>query len=262
MPPRPQLGWKRDPPKRPGEAPDHDAGPLLGTAPPPNRAMNLDLIIDVLGQDSSDCVANAHVQAIRGSHVRQGVLEPELASRRQTYWGSRALHHAADIDDGTYPRSYLDALNRFGFCRESVCPYGRNDVNDVPPWAAFRAASDQRAAGGKVTYKWIQSAERARIDDCKRASAAGFLWTFGTLVSEAFCSEDLPTEPLGPPVGLPIAGGHDLVCVGYEDDDFLILNSWTDEWGENGYCWFKASYIAWMETASILIVEKAPLFSE
>jgi hypothetical protein len=261
MPPRPLFGWRPDPPKLAAERPDHDATPLLGTAPPPNRASALELIVSILDQGASDCVVHSAYQNIRGSHVRQGVLSPELGSRRMGYWCSRAFHHATGEDDGTYLRTFFQAQNKFGFCRESVYPYD-SPLNDMPSSAAWRAANDQRDVGGPIAYRRIQSAGRARIDDIKRAIAAGYLVSFGTLVSTAFARNDLGKGPLLPPIGQEIAGGHALLVGAYEDDDFTIVNSWGEEWGGRGLCRFNAAYLEWAETSDLWLVERAPEFSE
>lgn len=258
----PLLGWRPDPPKLAAERPDHDAAPLLGTAPPPARASSLELIVSILDQGASDCVVHSGFQNIRGSQVRQGALSPELGSRRFGYWASRAFHHATGEDDGTFLRTFFQAQNKFGFCRESAYPYDVGHINDMPSSAAWRAAADQRDVGGPVAYRRIQSAGRARVDDIKRAIAAGYLVSFGTLVSTAFARNDLGTAPLQPPVGQEIAGGHALLAGAYEDDIFTIVNSWSEDWGGRGMCRFDAAYLEWAETNDFWFVSDAPDYSE
>lgn len=34
-------------------------------------------------------------------------------------------------------------------------------------------------------------------------------------------------------------GGHAMTVVGYNNDSFIIRNSWGTEWGDNGYCYYK-----------------------
>ena len=40
-------------------------------------------------------------------------------------------------------------------------------------------------------------------------------------------------------------GGHALLCMGYDDEKkcFLVLNSWGDKWGLDGYCYIPYGYI-------------------
>jgi hypothetical protein len=241
-----------------GQQPDHDAGLLLGTAPPPTSGNALDIVVDILDQSASDCVANSIQQAVRGAQVKAGVDSPELGSRRFGYWVSRAYHHDQGVDEGTYLRTYFQALNRFGFCREKIYPY-ESSLTDMPSAAAFRAALDQSSP---TVYKRISSAGRARVDDVKRAIAAGYLVSFGTLVSSDFCSNKLGKGPLPPPIGQEIAGGHALVIGAYQDDAFTIINSWSESWGHGGLCEFAAAYLEWPETNDLWIVEQAPEYSE
>lgn len=253
----PKLGWRRDPPKAAGQAQDHSAAELLGTAPPPANGNSLELIVDILDQSASDCVANAIQQALRGEQLKQGASKPDLGSRRFGYWVSRAYHHDQGRDEGTFLRTYFQALNRFGFCRESIYPYD-SPLNDMPTSSAFRAALDQASP---TVYKRITTVGRARIDDIKRAVAAGYLVCFGTLVSSAFCSNKLGKVPLPPPTGEEIAGGHALVVGAYAGDDFTIVNSWGDAWGNGGMCRFDAAYLEWPETNDLWLVAQAPGYS-
>lgn len=253
------LGYRRDPPKPAGAKPDRDAAPTLGTAPPPPSAWNSDLVLGMLDQDrASSCVANAIAQAIRMAHVKAGVIQPLLLSRLFGYYLSRAEHGEQDVDDGTYLRMFFKALNQFGFCPETYWPYDLDNINTEPPGSAFWAGFDQRTP---TVYERISSAGPARIDDIKRAVAAGFGVCFGTDVSEQFCAGELGEGPIAPPVGLPIAGGHALVVDGYEGDAFSIVNSWGTGWGDGGRCTFSADYLAWPQTTDIWIVAKAPEYS-
>jgi hypothetical protein len=218
------LGYRRDPPKPGWAKPDHDAAPTLGAAPPPPEAHNQSLVVEILDQGAaSSCVAHAIPQAIRMAHVRAGIPAPQLMSRLFGYYASRAEHGEQDVDDGTYLRTFFQALNQFGFCPEGYWPYDLENVNTEPPGSAFWAGFDQRSP---TVYQRISSAGPARIDDIKRAIAAGFGVCFGTDVSEQFCAGELGQGPIAPPVGLPIAGGHALVLDGYEGDAFSVVNSW------------------------------------
>lgn len=255
-----RLGWKPDPPKMAGQKADHDAAPTLGTAPPPPEASNVHLVVNVLDQGQAGaCVGNAIPQAIRMAQVRAGVPHPQLASRLFGYYMSRAEHGAQHADEGTYLRTFFEALNEFGFCPEGAWPYDLDNLNRMPPWTAFKAALDQRSP---TVYQRITSAGRARVDDIKRAIAGGFGVCFGTEVSDTFCANVLGSKPIDPPVGLATAGGHALCAIAYEGDAFTIVNSWGTEWGDGGFCRFSADYMAWASTTDLWIVASAPKYSE
>ena len=38
-------------------------------------------------------------------------------------------------------------------------------------------------------------------------------------------------------------GGHAMTVVGYNKESFIIRNSWGDDWGDEGYCYYK--FIDW-----------------
>jgi C1A family cysteine protease len=256
----PMLGWLPDRPKAPGEPPDHDALPLLAAVAVPPAFSNRRLVADVLNQGQlGSCVANAVMQAVRASHVKQGVMAAQLGSRLYGYWCSRAFEHATARDGGTYLRDFFRGLNKFGFCPESKWPYDVSRFADMPPAAAFRAAFDQHSP---TSYKAITTGSYQRLPVIKAAVAAGYLVCFGTLVSEAFVREPLPSAPLPPPEGLPIAGGHAMCVVGYDGDTFDVVNSWGPYWGEVGYCRFSGDYMAWGQTQDLWIVATAPEYSE
>lgn len=257
----PAFGWRPDLPKLSGEAPDHDASELLSGAAIPFAATNRNLIVDVLDQkDLGSCVANAILQAVRAAHVRHGVMQPRLGSRLFGYWASRAFHNATGVDDGTYLRTFFQAVNKFGFCPEAYWPYDVARFATMPPSAAFRAAFDQHSP---TVYKRITVAGAARIAQIKGALAAGYLVTFGTLVSDSFARNEIGTAPLTPPAGSdPIAGGHALCAVGYQADTFDVVNSWSADWGDRGFCRFSADYLAWSQTTDLWLVQEAPAYSE
>ena len=42
-----------------------------------------------------------------------------------------------------------------------------------------------------------------------------------------------------------IMGGHAVCIVGYDDNKgtFKVRNSWSEKWGDKGYCYFPYKYI-------------------
>jgi C1A family cysteine protease len=254
----PGFGWRPDPPKLPGQTPDHSAVPHLAATAIPHSA-SVRQYSRVLDQgDLGSCVANAGFQAVLVSHGRQGVANPELGSRLMGWYLAKATHGEADKDTGTFLRAFFDMLNKFGFCPESKWPYDVARFAEMPPAAAFRAAFDQHSP---TVYQRINSAGPARGDDIKRAIAAGYAVAFGTLVANDIF--DLNSySPVPAPIGKPIAGGHALCVVGYEGDAFEIINSWGKDFCNEVYCWFSLQYMEWEETTDLWIVQQAPRYSE
>lgn len=256
------LGYRRDPIKQPGETPDRDADEVLKAAPPPPpSASNKSLIISVLDQGQlGSCVANAGMQSLRASQVRLGAVNPPLGSRLFGYYFARAFTHQTGEDSGTFLRYFYSAVNKLGFPPETAWTYSDDAVKfkTMPDSLAFRDAYDQHAP---TIYRKIASTGTARITDVKRALAAGYCVTFGTSVSEDFCSNVLDPVAEDPPVDKQIAGGHALCIIGYDGNHFEIVNSWSTEWGYGGYVWFTAEYLMWEESNDFWMVEQAPKFS-
>lgn len=252
------LGYRPDP----ASTRDFSARDRLGVTPPPPAASVRHLIVDVLDQLTlSSCVANAIMQAVRASHVRQGVTNPKLGSRLFAYYCSRAFHHETNVDGGTYLRTCFQGMNKFGVAPEDIFPYTDQGEpwKKLPPTAAFRAAYDQVSP---TKYERIVTVGSARVDDIKRAIAAGHVVCFGTDVSVDFASNRGVDVPIDPPVGKEIAGGHALSVVSYSGDVFTIANSWGEGWAQAGFCEFTASYLAWSDTRDVWLVDSAPPFSE
>jgi C1A family cysteine protease len=256
-----KLGYMPDPPKKPADKPDLEAGLMLRAAPPPPPAADIrPLIVDVLNQGSlGSCVANAILQAVRASHVKQGVADPKLGSRLFGYWFSRAYHHQTGEDSGTFLRLFFQSLTKFGFCPESVWPYSDDSetFKKMPPFAALRAAFDQ---ANPTVYRRITATGADRLDQIKRAIASGYAVVFGTSVDSDFCSNKL-VEPLLPPRS-NIVGGHALLVGGYDGNAFQIVNSWSADWGDAGWCVFSGDYLADVFSNDFWIVERAPRYSE
>lgn len=255
----PKLGYLADPPKMPGQRPDFEAGEILRAAPTPPKVADLNrYIVDILDQgELSSCVANAILQAVRISHVKQGIVSPQLGSRLYGYYAARALDHTEDVDGGTYLRSFFTALLKFGFCPENVWPYDTKMVNVRPGMSADRAAYDQ---ANPSEYRRIYESGDARLGVIKRAIASGFAVCFGTDVDSDFCS-GLLAEPLLPPLK-NIAGGHAMLVSGYDGDVFTVTNSWSKNWGNGGRCSFSGEYLTWEKTRDLWILNKAPNYSQ
>lgn len=51
-----------------------------------------------------------------------------------------------------------------------------------------------------------------------------------------------------------VVGGHAMTIVGYDDDKFggafRVVNSWGDEWGDNGFCWITYEDFHWFAIAA------------
>ena len=259
------LGYLPDPQKQVAE--DWSATELLGAGSIAREASARHLVTDIFDQGAlGSCTANAAMQAVHASHLKQGApAETPYGSRLFAYYFARATHHETANDSGTWLRAVFECLNKFGFCPESLWPYEDGNpgrFQRVPNMAAVRAAFDQHAP---TQYRRIYETGYERVEVIKRAIMAQHLVCFGTQVTQAFCDDRGANNgnPIDPPAnGAPLAGGH-AMCVGeYTEKDAGIVNSWGRGFGQDG--WFRMSwdYIVWNRTADLWIVESAPRFSE
>jgi hypothetical protein len=269
------FGWRRD--SEWPDARDKRFSARLAELQPAGVASAASLrsfIACVLQQGGmGSCCVQAGAQAIRISHVRQlsasmPVTEARnrsiLASRLWGYFLSRAYHHETRVNSGTSLRYFFKALAQWGFPPEEIWPYDDDTgVNapfrKMPPKEAWRAAFDQQ---GGVAYHRIVELGSSRIDAVKAAISAGFPVCFGCMVTQAFCLGQFdPLRPLdAPDPGDPVAGGHAMCLVGYDDAGFDVVNSWGAGWGDLGH--FVASPDFLHACEDLWAVETAPLYSE
>lgn len=280
MTPKFGLGYRPDP----FDHRDHDALKVIRTAVPPSSVPRSKLTKTLNQGGLGSCTCNAAGQAVRAAEIqllidKGATLEAaqktsEFFSRLFAYYLARAVTHDTGEDAGTYIRLVFQVLNHFGFPPESAWDY--SDDSDpqtgkfakMPSSEAFRRAFDQRLAaenGGTtvVKYSRIPGVGYERVDNVKRAHGDGRLVVFGTLVSNQFCTDMSANglKPIDPPTDGNYAGGHAMVTGGHDEKGADVLNSWSEEFGDGGWCKFSWDYIAWDQTTDLWIVERAPLIS-
>jgi C1A family cysteine protease len=227
------------------DTPDKRDVPLraLAIGAAPSSASLRKHVVSVLDQGNlGSCVAQAVTQAVR-TFQHSEAKDVELASRLAAYWYSRNQHGDADVDSGTYIRLCIKANNVVGRPPESAWPYDIARFRDKPPPDVMMQAYDARAA----KYFRITETGILREDAIRRAVAAGFPVVFGTDVGNSFLSF-AGGRIIRPPTSEPIAGGHAMCIVGYETDHALVVNSWGEDWGEDGFARFDWSYFSWSRT--------------
>lgn len=199
---------------------------------------------------TSSCVGQAVRQGF-GIEEARAWAASEPVSALGIYFNSRAEHGMEQYDIGTFPRTAIKSLVRFGPLRERDWPFDAAKVNRRPPWNAYRRAFDGKGPRG---YYRIETTGDARLLDIRGAVAGEHAVVFGTSVSESFLQHDggaLIDRPQGSD---PIVGGHAMCVVGYDGDMFRIANSWGVSWRDNGFAWLRESYLAWTETRDLWVI--------
>ena len=123
---------------------------------------------------------------------------------------------------GMYPRNTLDILYKVGIVSEKDYPY-----NTFTP---ITEELKQKAA----TYKIQGYAQINTTDSLKKALFANGPCYIAFSVYNPNKMEFWKPDY----VGQQALGGHALCVAGYLRDCFIIRNSWSASWGDNGYCYY------------------------
>jgi len=130
-------------------------------------------------------------------------------------------------EEGMTPRDTMDILLKIGIVPEKLYSYG-----------TFTPISDELKKEAEL-YKIQGYAQVNTLDSLKKAIFAnGPTYTaFPVYNSEKmeFWKQDYQNQQA--------LGGHAVPCVGWLKDCFIIRNSWTAQWGDRGYCYFK--FVDW-----------------
>ncbi len=254
------LGWKKDA----HDANDRTAAALLGAAVNlPAEALGLrDFVLRVNDQkSSSSCVGQAIGKAI---HVRLRKIKPASASEPaepsclSIYTPARRRASGPKgplVDRGCAPRDAMFSIRDVGVAPESVWPFDLSKVDVDVPWDELQAASKF------LVFEWYRVAADGshRSDAIAQALVKGYPVVFGLDLWHGF--EDYAGGTLLS-VGADSVGGHMLCILGYRTRadgtrEFLILNSWSDQWGEGGYVWLHENVLASPRADDFYVVQIA-----
>lgn len=197
-------------------------------------------MLNQLGTES--CAAQAVLDAeVTCMAARYGV-SVELGSRLAAYYGSRIHHQRPVRDGGTYLRTLVEYLARFGIVVEKAWPFNPWRVNDQPPLSVFLKSYKRRGIRG---YYFLFDRGDALLEGYMAAIADGRPLAFGVSVDKAFTRDDGDDHIEYSPG--PIVGGHAMQVLGYKRDGsrlwFRVKNSWGESWRDGGYAWLAESWI-------------------
>ena len=122
--------------------------------------------------------------------------------------------------EGMYMRDLMNILRKLGDCQESDYPYG--SMGKIP----------EKAYTDALNFIIKNFASVETIDELKTA-----LYTNGPCII-AVPVYNFTERMWKQRSGENLLGGHALAIAGYNEDGFIIRNSWGKTWGQNGYCIF------------------------
>ena len=242
---------------------DLELSVLLGVSEvePPGSFMENNIFVDgIEGQIGESCVGFSSSKGVQTCwNIKAGKTGALMPSPGFTWFNSRKQHGAEDDNSGTYIRLAFKMMNKIGICSEDKWPNSKLefDYGVQPDARAYRAAFDQRAPLG---YYRVAGLGRERIRAMKLALWKGHPFVFGTAVDRSFLDAkdhvvlDIPEGEL--------IGGHAMLATGYDEVGVYGPNSWTKDWGNNGWFGLTWDYMTWPQTRDIWAIDAPPLFSE
>ena len=124
-------------------------------------------------------------------------------------------------DDGMFGRDVMKLLSNVGVCLEKNYEYGRIEDRESIPENIYNEAK----------LHCIRSYARVTtLEQLKKS-----LWMNGPCLI-AFPVYNYGLKMWKQDENQEFSGGHAMTVVGYDDDGFIIRNSWGENWGDNGYC--------------------------
>jgi C1A family cysteine protease len=199
----------------------------------------------VLDQGSiGACTAHSAVQAI---HMLMNKLDKnrymlsKMLTSSQKFYGSRLyVYDNARFVDGTpltedagsTNLSTCKGIEQFKICPEEMWPYNEDNLRRRPSHDCYVTAATH------TTFEY--SVLDQNINDIKYALASGCPVMIGIVVYPSFINSGLDGRPGDSPIPHNQErenGGHSILLVGYNDDTRRVtfVNSWTANWGTNGF---------------------------
>lgn len=138
------------------------------------------------------------------------------------YFSPQFVYDQREEPAGMQPRNVMKILNKVGIVPESYYPYFGKDLE-------ITDELKEKAVDFKIK-------SYARVESMEALNKA--------LNKNGPCFIGVPVWNRGPrmwkkrPEDEVLMGGHAMAIVGRNKDGYIIRNSWSDEWGNNGYCIF------------------------
>ena len=178
----------------------------------------------VLNQGNvGSCVAHACATAMGyGEKMNGGVKSVHDFSRGFIYGNRKITDHQGE---GMHIRQALKQLNHCGDCEYADFPY-----NETYPKVKKRIEKDKENLLNKAApFKILNYFRCYNNDEVKRTLLALGAVVIAVPVYDSFAADC----PLPGPTDR-YRGGHAMCVVGWDETGWIIQNSWSKQWGDNG----------------------------
>jgi C1A family cysteine protease len=233
---KPKLGWMPDVP---------DQRDYIYKAPRPllkKRPSRVDLrayMPPIYDQgDLGSCVAQAVGSTLQYLQKKQK-RKWFVPSRLFIYYNSRLIDGTISMDCGTYIRSGIKAVNKYGGPEEILWPYVILKFATQPESNVYTEGQEHQL----LRYERVSQ----KIDIIESRLSQGFPIVLGIAIYDSFI--DARANRSGyirmPKRKEKLLGGHAIVLVGYNraKKRFICRNSWGSQWGLKGNFTIPYKYI-------------------
>ena len=157
-------------------------------------------------------------------------------SRLFLYYNARKISGDINEDIGAYISTAIEAVKTYGLCREDLWPYDPNKFDIEPGYICYR---DARKRTINKVYEITSHEEIVDMLDRQHPVVVGVaVYSDFDRINNQSTILKMPRETEEP------IGSHAMCIVGYDDSkqQFLLRNSFGDDWGEGGYFWIPYEY--------------------
>ena len=159
----------------------------------------------------------------RLEHGFMSYMSPQFIYNHRSYWNNDNQDGEDELEDyGMTCRDIMKILHKIGVCPEEIYPYGKIQYAKEIPEKIKQTAVKNCIQG----YARIHTQHQLK----------------SSLVKNGPCMIAFPVYHMGENMWQKrnsndeLLGGHAMTIVGYDEDGFMIRNSWGNTWGRDGYC--------------------------
>jgi len=187
------------------------------------------------------CSAFGAISLVEYARKKQGFKDLWQPSPLFTYYVTRELQNTTQVDSGASVRYALKSVVKKGVTPEYTWPYIIEKFTEKPPVNVYSQAIQHQA----LSYRRLRDNS---LDEMQACLEQGYPFIFGLQIYDSFvyCKKD-GIIPIPKADKEFLHGGHCMMCVGWKfiknKRYFIIQNSWSDKWGDKGYCYIPFEYM-------------------